>query len=161
MKKLSVFVALLLILSVCSSALAAGKYSGSDSFTPTLANAVDASATTWYGTSSNRAMLTVLLVGNVAADGVLGDENVLSSMLLGTSYVGSTGSGNSSTLIVAGVVSGNCLTIAYSPVLGTAYYSFPSNMSNAELAIAQLCGSNYYENSMTDILEVMTALGNM
>lgn len=161
MKKLAVLFALLFIWCIGSSAFAASNHSGSASFDPTLANAVNTSATTWFGSSSTRAMLTVLLVGNVASDDVLGDEKVLSSMLLGTSYVGRSGNGNSSTLVVAGTVSGDCLTIAYSPLLGTAYYSFTSNLSNAELAIAQLCGSEYYENSLTDILEVMTTLGNL
>lgn len=159
MKKTTLLTAMLLILAFCASAFAAGIYSGSDVFNPTLANAIDSTAANWYATSSNRAALTVLLVGNVASDDVLGDENVLSSMLLGDSYVGRSSEGT--TLVVAGTVSGNCLTIAYSPALGTGYYSFISNQSNAELAIAQLCGSDYYENSLSDILEVMTTIGNM
>ena len=155
MKKFIVTSALLLAMILCLSTASAA---GGNSFNPTLPNAVDQSATTWYASGTNRALLTVLLVGNVASNDVLGMEDVLQSMLLGSSYVGRSDGG--STLVVAGNVSGSCLTIAYSPLLGTAYYTM-IDLYSAEAAIGQLCGSDYYQNSLSDIMEVVSALGNL
>ena len=145
----------LLLLALCVSALADCGHSGEGDFDPELANLLDYSASKWYRSGINRALLTVLLVTNLFDEALQQDQEVFNSLLLNESYVGYRGG----ILVVAGTASDDCIIILYDPSEGSGHYNIIKDLRNAYTAISKLCESDHHANSVEDIIDVTTKIG--
>ena len=155
MKKVLSLVLVLCTLLACS-AMAEMDASESITYVPTLANSIEASASEWYATSENRALLTILLGLEITSQ----DERYGLSDFVGKSYVGKDG--ESMLIVMCGEAAD--LVVVYQPSIGTALYDFtePSSSDSVTYALGESCADGYYLNSIDDLITVSeTILGMM
>lgn len=138
--------ALALLLSACALA------QSDTQFEPTLTNAVDVSATEWYSTSYNRALLTVLLLLDCDELLVEGDLLDTTGAVVDTTYVGR---GDSVLVAYYHAVDGD-LIIMYNPEIGIADYMVLDSYdeAKAEFFMESFCPDGYYENNISDVMTV-------
>lgn len=161
-KTLCVILILLCLTTVCAGALAESE---NYSFTPRLTNALDHSASEWYATSSNRALLSLLLgieaLGN--AEGIPSDFELM-KVFLRSSYMGKDG------VILAfyGTDGKYIFSIQYCPVLKTAnYFFFEASLSDSladlllESTIKDVCSDGYKKNDNGEIVEWVEQLSEI
>lgn len=122
-----------------------------------IANSADRTASEWFSTSMNRALLTILLLYDLPSDSSLVGGNILA----GTTYLGKAGS----TCILLGRDNDKMVSIYYVPLLKEASYSihdltYASDSAldiTAERVFSENC-DNYYKNDDEDILRCVQLL---
>ena len=154
MKKiLSLILMLSLLLAGC--AFAQSDADESVSFDPQLANALAWDAETWFSTSVNRALLTMLAMCDIVLQD-LDDDFDFATALTASSYVGR----NDSELIVLYPSDGCCMIVTYQPDSGEANFCFTEPGSSAEIerTLDDMCADGYNVNDQDDILSIVTEL---
>ena len=134
-------------------------------FEPSLSEAMDKTATDWFSTSSNRALLTLLLtldVGNSDVGKELGlDGDFLAEYITNGTYVGRS----ESILMVSGYVGNKVYTMLYMPVLGAASLTYYETSSPSalliELALGQVCPDGVQANTLSEIVEWAQVLNDL
>ena len=121
---------------------------------------VDKTAKDWVSTSNNRALLTWLLMIDVASDNKI-DGDTLGEFLSNASYVGREGA----FLVVGGRFGDNCLLIFYTPSFDVATYVIMDNFASGSVidmavreALEEHCSDGVYKNDVDDLLSVGSQL---
>lgn len=148
MKKLIAFVMVTLLL--CGGVVALGD--STTQFEPQYVNIIDASAREWFDSSTNRALLSILLAMDGAEERIDGFDFV--KALTGTSYV--IYDEDNRSVMVTYLFDDKSYTIAYMPGLEKAIYGEPIEGSEltVEMALEEM-NYEYHRNSMTKIMEVV------
>ena len=151
---------LTIILSLCAvpPVLAEGDSSWEEfDFEPDIANGMDNTSSEWMATTSNRALLTTLLVLEASFDKVLKDNDIL-GMLANSSYITST---SIIGIYITGYTDDYIYLLSYSPILETAHCARTRNEFNSfliETSLKSALEEAYsdgivYKNDKQDILE--------
>lgn len=126
-------------------------------FEPTLTEAFDQSASSWYSSSTYRALLTITLLTD--CDSAVDLD--LSAALTNSSYVGKKGF----FLVVGMVLDGATLIMTYSPITGDAAYLYSETTLSTELqelliesTMENICTDGYSKNDLEDIYLVLKTL---
>ena len=128
-------------------------------FEPTLANSAECSSSEWMANGENRALLTLLLWGDLTAHLTDLDEAFIGEWdILKPSYAGRTGTVN---LVVYMQAENNDVIVTYSPLLGIASYMLGTKLNDdwlVESLVEELCSDEYYENSLLEMYYVLGEL---
>lgn len=129
-------------------------------FKPTLTDALDKAAAEWASTSTNRALLTWLLLIDITMENKI-DSDTLASFVSNTSYVGREGA----FLIVVGRLDDEGLIIYYAPLLNSAYYMEVEGVTSDSMVdmivnstITANCSDGVYKNDVSDLISVGSQL---
>lgn len=130
-------------------------------FDPTLTNLADQTSSTWYSTSSSRALLTVLLGLDLATSLDTFDTDCI----FNPSYVAELEQDGISILCVFFTEGDNAgYYVLYSPLAEIAYYDRLDIDSDSLEWMIDLLSDSYYENDLEEILsvakELVEALGS-
>ena len=151
MKKLVCAMLAFVMLLGCAAALAAD----SVTFEPSLTNAADQTAKSWFASSEKRALLTILLALDYTTEN---SDFDFGSVLSGTSYVAYDK--EESTLVVEYCGDDKTYTFVYMPIIETASVSVAEE-AYSELAVEMAfdaMGCEYHRNSLAKIVEVAEML---
>ena len=160
MKKTVCLLLLVMLLVPCCTGFASAEAEAIP-FTPKLTqiitDAVDYSASDWFGSSYNRAMLTITLAADLSIQTGLDLSSLID--ITTASFVGK----ESFTLVVSFYDQyGKLYTIFYAPVINTASYYSTYGLSGQETALQavlrQNCSEGLYKN---DIEQMMKALKDL
>ena len=129
-------------------------------FKPTLTDALDKTAAEWASTSTNRALLTWLLLIDITLENKI-DSDTLATFVSNTSYVGREGA----FLIVVGRLDDEGLIIYYAPLLNSAYYLEVEGVTSDSMVdmiangtITANCSDGVYKNDVSDLISVGSQL---
>lgn len=147
------FIVIVLNLSFCLSEATA------IDFDPFLANAVKLTVDEWLTDSKSRALLSTLLEFSIAANDVEGTYEMMYDMLYKPSYVGRSSSVED-TLTIIGRANNSFVIIYYYPSEGWAHYYVLGGQTNVSLEKVawNLCGSEYFRNDESDMLECIASI---
>ena len=117
-------------------------------YEPTLTNAMDYSASTWFSTSSNRAMLSLLLTLDLVTK--YDSQSQYVPDLSKPSFVGKS---DEDLFLTAHTQTGAQIIISYRPSTGVGFYGLHESASdsNVEYALSQICPDGCYKNDSSDI----------
>ncbi|MBE5806768.1 MAG: hypothetical protein E7317_00290 [Clostridiales bacterium] len=138
----------------------------SGSFTSSLISALRKSQSItekdWYGTSENRAGLTVLLLIEASSDSVLGSTDLFYGGLYNTSYCGKS---NDGLVVGASALSGDIIIFSYDASRNSATYTLftgeQTNSLSLESLVSAVTGGDYYANASKNIKSWVDMLGNI
>ncbi len=162
MKKTVCLLLLVMLLVPCCTGFASAEADAipfAPSFTEIITNATNYTASDWFGTSYNRAMVTLTLALDLSVELSIPLTTLLDWMA--DSYVGR----NSYMLMVAFFDTyGTLYSVAYAPSLGLANYGrisgLKGNSWGVQTVLQQHCGDGVYRNELTQIVQATKDLNS-